>query len=190
MTPIPLGILALAGITGGGGAFDLLETTTLTSSASSVTFTGLGAYSDYKHLQIRAVGRTDADGSLWVQLNNDTGSDYARHTLLGQGSSVISNAASSQGFINFNNVFVGNTEDANSSIFGSAVVDFLDFASASKKTTLRALGGSVHAGYTAINLSSGLWNNTASVTTIKLYYSASNFVSGTRFSLFGVKGTS
>jgi hypothetical protein len=33
-------------------AFDLLETTTLTTSASSVTFSGLGAYSDYKHLQI------------------------------------------------------------------------------------------------------------------------------------------
>ena len=56
------------------GSFDLLETTTLSTSASSVTFSGLGAYSDYKHLQIRSVARdrsTDNSSKrLVMQINS------------------------------------------------------------------------------------------------------------------------
>ena len=53
------------------GAYDLLETTTLTSSASSVTFSGLGSYTDYKHLQIRMVIDSISDISvLFITLNS------------------------------------------------------------------------------------------------------------------------
>ena len=82
MTPLPLGILALAGVTGGGPAYELLESTTLSSGASSVTFSGLSAYAtDYKHLQIRAVTQinktTDTIENVFVRLNGDTGANYA-----------------------------------------------------------------------------------------------------------------
>ena len=57
--PIPLGILAVAGAgAGGGNSFDLLETTVLSSAASTVSFTGLSGYTQYKHLQFRYVART------------------------------------------------------------------------------------------------------------------------------------
>mgnify|MGYP003645637262 FL=1 len=65
MTPLPLGILALAGVTGGGAAYELLETTTLNSGASSITFSGLSAYSDFKHLQIRGTQRLTGPSTLW-----------------------------------------------------------------------------------------------------------------------------
>ena len=99
--PIPLGILAVAGAgaAGGGGAFDLLETTVLGSDTASVTFSNLNTYSAYKHLQIRLVARStnaSASRSVRIQFNGDTASNYAYHYLLGDGSSVSSDASTSQ----------------------------------------------------------------------------------------------
>jgi len=187
MSLIPLGFWAASGGGGGAGAFDLLETTTLTSSASSVTFSGLDAYSDYKHLQIRAVGRTTQYGGLWIQINSDTGNNYARHRLNANGTNVTSSSATSQSYVNFDNVFVGALQDGNAQVYGAAVVDILDFSSSSKNTTLRALGGNRSTSYGMINFSSGLWNSTAAATSIKLYDDVANLVAGSRFSLYGVK---
>ena len=67
--------------------FDLLETTTLTSNASSVSFSGLDAYSDYKHLQLRINGKFSS--SVRLQLNGDTGSSYSWHQIYGDGSGAL-----------------------------------------------------------------------------------------------------
>ena len=171
------------------GAFDLLETTTLASSASSVTFSGLDAYSDYKHLQIRVTARTDrsleADGIL-MRLNSDSGSNYAHHRLAGNGTSVSVGAGSSQTSIKDQFQLAGNT--ASSGIFGAGVFDILDFSSSTKNTTTRSLGGSHTVTYNAIMLSSGLWVNTDAVTSILLQPTTGpNFITGSRFSLYGVK---
>jgi len=173
------------------GAFDLLETQTLASSASSVTFTGLGSYSDYKHLQIRATGRSaradTGSEALLITLNGDTGSNYAWHRLRGFNYSVSSAAGSAQTAINLDRLMPNNNEA--SGIFGSAVIDFLDFSSISKNTTLRALAGANPAGANpTIGLFSGLYNSTSAVTSITLQVAFGfNLTAGSRFSLYGVK---
>ena len=169
--------------------FDLLETTTLTSSASSITFSGLSAYAtDYKHLQIRAVGQVnqtnDSLHNIFMRLNSDTGNNYAQHLLYGQGSSVIADAAASTNFMYARNVF---GSKANTAYAGSVVIDFLDIHSSSKNTTMRALGGATQPGEKQIGITSGLWNNTAAVTTILLYLNSGSFSAGSRFSLIGSK---
>ena len=189
--PIPLGILAVAGAGAAGGAssFDLLETTVLSSAASSVTFSSLGSYSDYKHLQLRISTRTDRSGNLsapTMRLNSDTGSNYAYHLLRGSGSSVLSEGYSSQSSINI----PSNSSDyMTANVFSAAVIDILDFSSSSKKTTIRVLGGNPDSNYWNIALQSGLWNNTAAVTSIILEpgFGASNWKASSRFSLYGVK---
>ena len=184
--PIPLGILAVAGAgAGAAGAFDLLETVTLNTTTASVSFTGLGSYSAYKHLQVRAVVRINAGvvqtSSPVLQLNSDTGSNYARHLLQGDGSSVTSGAqTSTDGFYGINSA--GASAAAN--IFGVAVIDILDFASTNKQTTFRSLTG-VSAANSRISLRSGLWNNTAAVTSIT--FAQADLLAGSRFSLYGVK---
>ena len=185
--------LSLLGASGGGaaGAYDLLETTTLTSSASSVTFSGLGAYSDYAHLQIRAVARTnrptyDID-TILMRLNGDSGSNYIVHALDGDGSAVDSSSFVGQTAIRLNWLPSNVTTDA----FGSFILDVLDFQNASKNTTTKALIGYVNSTYPRIGLDSGLWNSTSAVTSISF---ASNeggsvgWTSGSRFSLYGIKG--
>lgn len=184
-----LGILNSQAAGGGGGeAFDLLETTTLSTDTASVTFSGLDAYSDYKHLQIRAVGQVNDtfDGlhNIFMRLNSDTGNNYAQHLLYGQGSSVIAGGNSSTNFMYVRNVF---GSKANTAYAGSVVIDFLDIHSSSKNTTMRGFGGAVQPGEQQIGITSGLWNNTAAVTTILLYLNSGSFSTGSRFSLYGVK---
>ena len=186
MSLIPLGFWAASGGGGGAGGFDLLETTTLTSSALSVTFSGLDAYSDYKHLQIRMVGRGDRATSLadlWLRFNSDSGSNYAWHVLYGSGSSVGSIGYPSQPKIQTGYV-TGSTFTSNG--FAGTVTDILDFSSTSKNTTIRSLTGMAGTN-NQIRMFSGLWNSTSAVTSIQLLPEVDNLVAGSRFSLYGVK---
>lgn len=183
-----LGILNAQAAGGAAGAYDLLETQVLSSSASSVTFTGLGSYSDYKHLQIRATYKEDAtgfySGLLRVQFNSDSGSNYASHRLNGTGSTVSSGALTSQTSID---ALRSPTTDVTAGAFGGGVIDILDFSSASKNTTLRSLSGFAAEGV-SIGLLSGLYISTSAITSISLIPAfGTNIVTGSRFSLYGVK---
>jgi hypothetical protein len=185
MALFPLGILSAAGAGGVAGDYELINTQILGSNQPSITFSSLGTYSStYKHLQIRATVRTDragaADGGI-IRFNGDTGANYAHHILAGDGSSVNSFANTSQTqMVSLGGV--GNTAAANA--FSAAVVDILDAYSTTKNKTLRSLHG-----VTSINLSSGVRLNTVSLTSIELGPQlGTNFLTGSRFSLYGIRG--
>ena len=186
--PIPLGILAVAGAGGAAaGAFDLLETTLVSTNTASVTFSNLNTYSDYKHLQIRTALKTNAGTTgiedLRLTFNSDSGSNYAWHRIRGDGSTVASTAGTSTAFINIENSATRNNE---TNIYAGTVLDILDFSNSSNNTTTRSLQG-VSASVGRILLASGLWNNTAAVTSITFTPAAGSLVAGSRFSLYGVK---
>ena len=169
---------------------DFLEEVVITSPATSVTFSGLDSYATagYKHLQIRAVGRSDRAASqdaLYMRFNSDTGSNYATHYLLGSGSTVSSGSSVSTAYIQ-PMVLTGAT-DTPTTGFDAAIIDLLDFSNSSKNTTIRALNGKAGT-VTAIRLWSGFWNNTAAVTSISLTTFVGQLVAGSRFSLYGSKG--
>jgi len=187
MSFILLGILnSQAAGAVGGGTYDLLETTILGSSQSSVTFSSLNSTygSTYKHLQIRMVGRTDRSAGSDVvnlNLNNDTTSSYAYHALLGDGSSVFSIAASSVGF---GRLYRASANTASANAYGAIVVDLLDCFSATKNTTVRYLGGTD----TDVGLGSVGFFKTNAVDEIDLEPGiGTNFLTGSRFSLYGIK---
>jgi hypothetical protein len=187
MSFLLLGILNAQAAGAAGGAYDLLETQVLTSSASSVTFTGLGSYSDYKHLQIRMITRNDgafSGGTIVLTINSDTGTNYSDHRLRGDGSSVTS-----AGFTSQTNAALGAgagaTNGANQ--FAATVIDVLDFSSSSKNTTFRSLSGVAADSRTIIELDSALYISTNAVTSIQIADSA-DFIAGSRFSLYGIKG--
>ena len=186
MTPLPLGILALAGVTG-GGSYDLLESETLASGVSNITFDNLDTYSDYQHLQIRLVGKTTAYPGFYLQFNSDTGSNYALQRLFANGTNANSGNITNHDTMIFINSLPD--ESSTSNEFGAAVADILDFSSSSKHTTVRMLSGAVYDDYPSIQLHSGLWENTNAVTSIEILNAQSgNFVAGSRFSLYGSKG--
>jgi hypothetical protein len=185
---IPFGILSAAGAgVGVAGDYELIETSILTSSASSVTFSNLGTYSStYKHLQIRAVARSTRSGetdSIMAARINGVTSGYFVHELQGNGSSVNSSASTSQTSMRIGIVTAANST---ANAYGATVIDILDPYSTTKNKTFRALTGQTN--LDRIRLSSGSLALTNSTTEITLLDQFANFVAGSRFSLYGLKG--
>jgi hypothetical protein len=185
---IPLGILSSAGGVA-FGTYELIESQILGTAAASVTFSGLAAYaSTYKHLQLRSTTKTSASistANVRMRFNSDTGNNYAIHKLFGNGSSVSSIASTSRSSTVGGLAFANATTNA----FSGGVCDILDAYSSTKNKTTRLLASTrIDAGTDFIQLVSGVWMNTASITSIELAYEdGGNFVTGSRFSLYGIR---
>jgi len=176
------GLLGAAG--GIPPAYELIESSILTSDASSVTFSSIPQ--DYKHLQVRYVARSSSTvNNLFLRLNGVTTSSYAYHQLFAtSGGSVFSQNASNQTSILFEDCLVRSNQTANA--FAMGVIDLLDYASTVKNTTTRTALGRLET--SRVQFSSGLFNNTNAITSLTLQPSSLNFVTGSRFSLYGIKG--
>ena len=145
--------------------------------SSSISFSSIP--STYKHLQIRAALLTTA-GGVNIQYNSDTGSNYTYHQLYGTGASALANAGTSQtaGFIAYNN-----SAGSNPTV---AIVDILDYQNTNKYTTHRSLAGTdVNGSGGTLTFFSGLWLNTAAVSSINII---GTFAQYSHFALYGIKG--
>jgi hypothetical protein len=176
-----LGIIASSfrSAAGPAGAYDALATVTVGSAVSTITFAGIP--SGYKHLQLRSMcfGTSD-DENLYIRFNSDSGSNYARHYLEGNGSS-----ASASGTAPDTGGVFSNTSNGTSPYV--SVTDILDFADINKFKTLRALSGRDRNGSGSIALRSSLWRSTSAVTSITILAGGGSLASGAQFALYGVK---
>lgn len=173
-------------------SYESIATITVGSPQAAIEFTSIP--STYKHLQIRGIfknvttGAADYD-ALRVQYNTDTAANYSYHFLKGEGvGSGGAGGAASTSFIQFGSVMRSGT--GQTSAFSAGVIDILDYANTSKYKTQRALiGTEFNALYPYIDLSSGLWQSTSAVTSIKIYINtAVNFAQYSSFALYGIKG--
>jgi len=166
-------------------SYESIATTTLGSAQSSVTFNSFGGYT---HLQLRAIMQSSVSGSgykdLFIRVNSDTGSNYARHGLYGNGSSAVPYGNAS---IARMEVALTIPESANAG-FGVVVIDLLDYLKTNKYKTMRALGGTDNNGAGYVGLFSSLWQNTNAITSIELLPSSGNFNTYSSFALYGIKG--
>ena len=161
---------------------------TVTPNGSDVTFSSIPQ--TYKHLQIRALARTTRNDAsvdtVYLRFNGDTGNNYNVHTLLGSGSGSPSSA-----FYSAPTVLWGHSNTptilASANMFSASIIDILDYTNTSKLTTTRTLGGADRNGDGTVELLSGLWRNTAAITSIRLF-AEGNFVNGSHFALYGIKG--
>jgi hypothetical protein len=165
----------------------LIATTVLTADTPSVTFDVSSFAGVYKHLQIvYSVRTSESDTLSWGKLRfNGATSGYANHSLNGFGGNTItSTGIDSTDAIGMRSAFSAANDVANS--FCPGIIDILDPYNTSKNTTIRVFSGNPGS-TTRVNLNSGFWNSTASITSIQLYpFGGQNLVSGSRFSLYGV----
>lgn len=183
-----MGLLGGAGYTVAAlGSFDLLQTGDLTSGAgANISFNSLSTYAaDYQHFQIRAAIRTTAGGSgdgLVTQFNGDTASNYYQTRLQQSGTSVAASAQQTSSIIS--GYVEGNGATAGS--FGVVIIDILDPFETSKSTSVRSLSG--HVVGNGLLFSSGVWNNSAALSSIVLKSEAgNNLAQYSRASLYGIK---
>jgi hypothetical protein len=169
-----------------GGAMESIATVTVGSGgASEILFSDIAG--TYQHLQIRLIGRSAASATsdnVRVRVNGDSGANYSDHKLEGNGSAASSYGYASQTNFTANRIAAAN---ATSSIFGAVVIDILDYASTSKNTTFRSLGGVDLNGSGFIFLDSGAWYNTSAVTSVRLAPNATNWAQHTTAALYGLR---
>jgi len=166
------------------GSYQSIATVTLGSAASSIDFTSIP--STYQHLQIRFMGAMTTGGpdDLRIQFNADTGNNYARHYLIGNGSSPSASGTATTSF----GVIGANTLPTTSNTFGVAIIDILDYDDTNKYKTMRALAGHDANGSGYVGMSSTLWQNTNAINSIKLYPISSTFPIYSTAALYGIKG--
>jgi hypothetical protein len=179
------------------GKYESIESVTLTSATSTISFTSIPA--TYTHLQIIGIGRTTntadpatcPNADFLMRFNGDTGSNYAFHLLYGNTSSATGYALASQTYM-----FAGRLTNsaAIASNFGTSVIDILDYKNTNKNKVVRILTGTDNNGTGSFSgfasLESGLWSNTAAITSITLLpTSSANFTQYSSFALYGIKGS-
>lgn len=160
------------------GDYWALNTVTLTSSASSITFTGIPQ--NYTHLQIRYSLNAAAPADTTINFNGDVASNYSSHLLRGTGTAAQSYSYTSQSaaYVQFNIGF--NT--------CAAVIDILDYKNTTKNKTIRSLAGWDNNGTNGeIDLWSGAWYNTNAITSLVLTAATTTFSANSTFALYGVK---
>lgn len=187
--PVRIGGVWKTGILATPSAYELIESVTVgAGGAASVTFSSIP--STYKHLQIRAIARSDyansGYGHILARFNSDSGSNYVQyHILSGDGSSA-SSASGGTG----NRAFLGipgPSANDTANVFMGTVVDILDYANTSKNKTTRSLSGSDFNGSGRVCLISTMWMSTDAISTILLYPYEGNWVQNVSFSLYGIK---
>jgi len=150
--------------------------------SSSITFSSIPA--TYKHLQVRFIAAGTSTPALYMRINSDSGANYTRHRLQGNGSS-----ASADGTTALNQVSIfGSPGLSASTTFNAGVIDLLDYQNTNKNKTVRLLAGVDNNGSGNIELTSSLWSNTSAISTLYFEASSGNLSQNSQFALYGIKG--
>ena len=172
-------------------AYESIAGTVTVGAGGQSTITFISIPQTYKHLQIRVIGRTDRAASSFdsfrMQFNSvTTSAQYRTHFLYGSGTTTASaDEGNTSGIINYRM----SAASSGTSIFGSSIVDILDYADTNKNKTSRCLAGSDQNGSGEIYIGGGVWMNTAAISTITIVPNiGTNFVQYSQFALYGIKG--
>jgi hypothetical protein len=183
---IPLGILSSAG---SGFGYELIQTTILGSNTASVVFSGLASYSsDYEHLQIRAVVRSNRatfqNTYFHLRLNGDSTASYSNHFFYSTPPTITGFAGTSGTEIAAGWVA---SQNATANIFGASVIDITDAYSSTKNKTVRIVNGVAGGDTPRVNFMSGAFLKTNSISSVTILSTAGDLITGSRFSIYGIR---
>jgi hypothetical protein len=169
------------------GAFVSIATVTSSGGVATLSFTSIP--STYVALQIRGGNLQSENGTtgtygFGVQFNSDTGANYAYHNLTGDGATAGAGGGTAVTSANPIARYTRNSETAK----GVAIFDIHNYASTTQNKTIRSLSGCDMNGAGFIyGGASGLWLNTAAITSIT-FLGNGNWKTGSTFALYGIKG--
>jgi len=160
--------------------YEPIATTTLGSSANTITFSSIP--STYTDFRIVLAGVTESYPSF--RLNSDTGSNYSLTELNGDGAGASSNRSTSATRIYLGSQY-GGTGLTNPQLL---TLDVFSYAGSTFKTCLITASKDQNgAGY--VTRSVGLWRNTSAITSITFTaeFGSTNFAAGFTATLYGIK---
>ena len=160
--------------------YTLIDSVTLTSSASSVTFSSISAAGKGDLVLVVNAATTSNYSGASFRLNGDTGTNYSAVRASGNGSSGSSTsaAASAAGYLGFD--AAAPTTEAN-----NIVAEFLDFSATDKHKPVLVRSGSTSGAVPGVEMIANRWANTAAITTL-LVFTGSSFAAGSTFNLYQI----
>lgn len=150
---------------------------TLSSTASSVTFSGISQA--YRDLVLISSGIGTGNINIVARFNGDSGSNYSDAYGYGSGTSAVSGTDVSVTGANLSAAAYWGTTFA-----GSTINHVMDYSATDKHKIV--LGRSNNAN-TAVDMGASRWANTAAITSITFITSnANSFAAGSSFAIYGV----
>ena len=153
--------------------YDLISSTTLATSTSSVTFSGFPTDGTYRDL-VLVCDATSASGTvLSLRYNSDTGSNYSTVFMFGSsgGTGAGGGTSTSVGILTI------------STTKNNIITSIMDFSATDKHKT--GLSRANRNGDTVSALAS-TWANTSAITTLQVFGDPNTFDAGSRFDLYGI----
>jgi hypothetical protein len=158
--------------------YEPIATTTLGSAAATISFTSItSAYTDLR--LILAGTNITSDGTLRMQVNSDTATNYSITELYGDGTTATSTRSSTQTRIQcgFNTM--------STTVPSLVTIDWFSYAGSTNKTCLVTTSQDRNgSGY--VYRTVGLWRSTSAISSILLFPSSGNFATGTTATLYGI----
>ena len=175
-----LGLIASSKLTAVANSFESIATPAISGSANFVDFTSIPA--TYKYLQIRfSIIGSATNSDITLQFNSDTTSNYTYHELRGTGAAVTAGGNGSTTFV----YVASNATDATYPCVG--IVDIFDYANTNKKTTVRTLSGKDANGSGTLQMLSGVYKSTSTITSMRLDC-GTTIATNSQIALYGIKG--
>ena len=155
--------------------YDLLDSTTLTSSASSVTFSSISQ--DFRDLVlvIDALGDSSSAANVLVTFNGDSGSNYSFVLMSGNGSTAISSSGTTTSISGFGS-------DGTNKIF--TLFQVMDYSATDKHKSVLVRPNRADS---VVQARAARWANTSSVTTVTITDNLANgYAIGSTFYIYGI----
>lgn len=162
--------------------YQLIEAKTLTTTTASITFTSIPQ--TYTDLLLKFSTR-DNSGSYINNMNiniNSSSSNFSTKTIMKLGGSASSGTETT-------NLAFSTGSTATSTTFTNGEVYFPGYTSSSYKSYSAESASENNASDNGMILETGLWSNTAAITSITFTPTSASFVSGSTFYLYGIKNS-
>jgi hypothetical protein len=160
------------------------------SGTSTTTFTFSNIPQTFTHLELRVNGksaRTDlTNDSLYFRLNGDSGNNYTLHGFEGSGSAISVASVINVG------VFIGYASGnavTQTNMFSPNLLTFVDYTNTNKNKVVRTICGQDFNGSGNATEFTGMWINTAAITSISVIANIGSFISGMRADLYGISNS-
>jgi hypothetical protein len=191
MSLFPLGLLSQGSGAGGGTpAYELISTTTLGSDTANVTLSSIP--STYKHLRFVISGRSSTASTgfsnVYAQINGSSSSSYWFSYLEVSGSSYSNQRSTTVQ----TSAKMGYTQNNNhtSGYFSGHELEIVDYTSTNKYKTARfqSRTDSIDTAQAYMSYGSFVFTATAAVSSITFFLSSGSWITGSRFSVYGITG--
>lgn len=157
--------------------YTLIASQVLSASAASVTFSSIPQ--TYKSLKLIVSARNDNTTSYATITFNSSSTSYSGRYLLGNG------ASASSGTVSANNAGDVDVSTNTASTFGSLSIDIPNYSGSTNKAFSIDVVTETNGATAYQEMWANLWSNTSAISSIVLA-SATNFVAGSSFYLYGI----